>query len=255
MANPTTNYSFAMPTNTDLVKDLPADFEIFGQAVDTQMKTNADAAIAKTIVDAKGDLIVATAADTVARLASSASNGDLLTVDTSTASGLKWAAPSSGGGMTLISTTTLTGATVTLSSIPATYNHLQLIIRNYKPAVDNQNLLIRFNNDSNANRHAQTAADALNVNFADTSTLAIQSQDDTDSQSLGIIDFYDYANTTTWKFFDTSVITNNATTSTNVNLFRWRGIYNQTTAISSLVLLNSNGNNFTSGTALLYGVK
>ena len=33
MANPTTNYSFAMPTNTDLVKDLPADFEIFGQAV------------------------------------------------------------------------------------------------------------------------------------------------------------------------------------------------------------------------------
>ena len=33
MANPTTNYSFTMPTNTDLVKDLPADFEVFGQAV------------------------------------------------------------------------------------------------------------------------------------------------------------------------------------------------------------------------------
>jgi hypothetical protein len=38
MANPTTNYSFAMPTNTDLVKDLPADFEIFGQAVDDRIK-------------------------------------------------------------------------------------------------------------------------------------------------------------------------------------------------------------------------
>jgi len=38
MANPTTNYSFAMPTNTDLVKDLPADFETFGQAVDTKIK-------------------------------------------------------------------------------------------------------------------------------------------------------------------------------------------------------------------------
>jgi hypothetical protein len=38
MANPTTNYSFAMPTNTDLVKDLPADFEVFGQAVDTKLK-------------------------------------------------------------------------------------------------------------------------------------------------------------------------------------------------------------------------
>jgi hypothetical protein len=38
MANPTTNYSFAMPTNTDLVKDLPADFDIFGQAVDDRIK-------------------------------------------------------------------------------------------------------------------------------------------------------------------------------------------------------------------------
>lgn len=96
MANPTTNYAFQMPTNTDLVKDLPADFEVFGQAVDTQMKTNADAAIAKTIVDAKGDLISATAADTPARLASSGVNGDVLTVDTSTATGLKWAAPAGG---------------------------------------------------------------------------------------------------------------------------------------------------------------
>ena len=95
MANPTTNYAFAMPTNTDLVKDLPADFEIFGQAVDTQMKTNADAAIAKTIVDAKGDIIAATAADTVARLAVGA-NDTVLTADSSTATGLKWAAAAGG---------------------------------------------------------------------------------------------------------------------------------------------------------------
>ncbi len=38
MANPTTNYSFQMPTATDLVTDLPADFEVFGQAVDTRLK-------------------------------------------------------------------------------------------------------------------------------------------------------------------------------------------------------------------------
>lgn len=37
MANPTTNYGFVMPTPTDLVTDLPADFEVFGQAVDTQL--------------------------------------------------------------------------------------------------------------------------------------------------------------------------------------------------------------------------
>lgn len=38
MSNPTTNYSFQMPTSSDLVTDLPADFEVFGQAVDTQIK-------------------------------------------------------------------------------------------------------------------------------------------------------------------------------------------------------------------------
>ena len=37
MANPTSNFGWQMPTNTDLVKDLPADFETFGQAVDTSM--------------------------------------------------------------------------------------------------------------------------------------------------------------------------------------------------------------------------
>ncbi len=39
MANPTTNFNFVMPTPTDLVTDLPADFEVFGQAVDTQLAT------------------------------------------------------------------------------------------------------------------------------------------------------------------------------------------------------------------------
>jgi hypothetical protein len=35
MANPTTNFGWQMPEPTDLVTDLPADFEVFGQAVDT----------------------------------------------------------------------------------------------------------------------------------------------------------------------------------------------------------------------------
>jgi hypothetical protein len=39
VANPTTNFNFVMPTTTDLVTDLPADFEVFGQAVDTQLAT------------------------------------------------------------------------------------------------------------------------------------------------------------------------------------------------------------------------
>jgi hypothetical protein len=68
------------------------------QADVTNLTTDLDDKVSKTIVDAKGDLIVATAADTVSRLAVSATAGDVLTVDSSTATGLKWAAQSGGGG-------------------------------------------------------------------------------------------------------------------------------------------------------------
>lgn len=54
------------------------------------------AAINASLLDAKGDLIAGTADNTPARLASSGVNGDVLQVDTSTATGLKWATPASG---------------------------------------------------------------------------------------------------------------------------------------------------------------
>jgi len=120
MANPTTNFGWQMPTSTDLVTDLPADFEVFGQAVDTALaelkggttgqvlsktsNTNMDFtwvttddanAIQNSIVDAKGDLIGATAADTPARLAVG-TNGQVLTADSTAATGLAWATPSGG---------------------------------------------------------------------------------------------------------------------------------------------------------------
>ena len=38
MANPTTNFGWVMPTSTDLVTDLPADFAVFGQGVDTSLQ-------------------------------------------------------------------------------------------------------------------------------------------------------------------------------------------------------------------------
>ena len=56
----------------------------------------ADAAIPKSLVDAKGDLLVGTAADTVGRLAVGATNGHVLTVDSTAGSGIAWAAVSGG---------------------------------------------------------------------------------------------------------------------------------------------------------------
>jgi len=115
----TTNYSWTTPDDTALVKDGAAAIRSLGTAIDSTVFTNAGNAIAKTIVDAKGDIIAATAADTVSRLAVGA-NDTVLTADSSTATGLKWAAPAS-GGMTLISTTTFNGTpTTVLSSIPQT---------------------------------------------------------------------------------------------------------------------------------------
>ena len=68
----------------------------------------ANGAIAKSLIDAEGDLIVGDAADAVQRLAIG-TTGQVLTVDTAVDGKIKWAAASS-GALTKISTTSLSGA-------------------------------------------------------------------------------------------------------------------------------------------------
>jgi len=53
-----------------------------------------------TAIDAKGDLIAGTAADTFSRLAIG-TNGQVLTADSAEATGMKWATPAGGGGKVL----------------------------------------------------------------------------------------------------------------------------------------------------------
>ena len=81
----------------------------------------ANAAIAKSIVDAKGDLIAATAADTVSRLAIG-TNGQVLTADSAEATGMKWATPAGGGGKVLqvVNATTSTSVTISTSTFTDT---------------------------------------------------------------------------------------------------------------------------------------
>jgi hypothetical protein len=88
----TTNYGWTTPNDTDLVKDGAAAIRTLGSSIDTTVFANAGASIAKSIVDAKGDIIAATADDVVARLAVGA-NGTVLTAASGETTGLKWAAP------------------------------------------------------------------------------------------------------------------------------------------------------------------
>ena len=76
-------------------------------AIQTQIdsKIGSASAINPTIVDAKGDLLVGSAADTVARLAVG-TNGYTLVADSAETTGLKWAAASS-GALTLIKSQTV----------------------------------------------------------------------------------------------------------------------------------------------------
>jgi len=115
----TTNYSWSTPDDTALVKDGAAAIRSLGTAIDTTTYNNSLLPIVKTIVDAKGDIIAATAADTVSRLAVGA-NDTVLTADSTAATGLKWAAAGAGANWSLLNSggTALTGATtITVSGI------------------------------------------------------------------------------------------------------------------------------------------
>ena len=161
MANPTTNYGWPMPTSTDLVTDLPADFAAFGQPVDTSLKalnpettlgdiayrsatsntntrlgigTNGQVlAVASgvpawtttadvTPLTTKGDLFTFSTVD--ARLAVG-TNGQVLTADSSEATGLKYTTLSS-GALTFINGATFSAVasfSLAANTFTATYDN------------------------------------------------------------------------------------------------------------------------------------
>jgi hypothetical protein len=115
MTNPTSSFGWVMPSATDLVTDLPADFEVFGQAVDTDFAGllggttgqvlakasgtdldfvwSADAAGMTNPMTTTADIIYSSSGSTPARLGIG-STDDVLTV----AGGVPtWAAPAGGG--------------------------------------------------------------------------------------------------------------------------------------------------------------
>jgi hypothetical protein len=129
MANPTTNYGFVLPTATDLVTDLPADFDVALQGVDTRLK-------ALQPGTTLGDLAYSSAtANTNTRLGIG-STGNVLTV---TGGVPVWAAPAGGGKVlqviygssttdTTVSTGTFTDTTLSASITPSAATSKVLVL-------------------------------------------------------------------------------------------------------------------------------
>jgi hypothetical protein len=176
MAN-TTNFNWETPDDTDLVKDGAAAIRTLGNSIDTSLvdlkggttgqvlakASNTDldftwasdaSGIPATIFDAKGDLIAASAADTAARLAVG-TNGQFLSANSSTSTGLEWvAAPTSGANWSLLNSggTSLSGAqTVTISGISGK-DRIMVLVNSAVIATSTQEQIgVRLNTDTGAN--------------------------------------------------------------------------------------------------------
>ena len=279
MTNPTTPFSWQMPTASDLVTDLPADFETFGQAVATSLAdllggttgqvlskaSNTDMdftwvaqddsnAIQNTIVDAKGDLIAATAADTPARLAVG-TNGQVLTADSTAATGLAWAAPSTGTStLAQVATGSFSGTSVTISSL-SSYDTIILAMTGVTWGTGASNIRVRIN--------SLTSSSYLKNGFGVTSTRSAVNQTGTSFALQDVGDqshtdannnyFYIFTNCknagyTSVQGIGRYVASDTSTTAVSVN-----GVILSNETVSSLVLATGSGYTFNAGTYTVWG--
>jgi hypothetical protein len=212
-----------------------------------------------TAIDAKGDLIAGTGADTFARLAVGGTNGHTLQVDSSTATGLAWAAPASSGGFTSLASGSLSGLgqTLTISSIPNTYKNLQFVVKNYQCGTDTE-WRLRYNNISSSDYIQLTVTNdngtALTNGYVSGTAHAPSYWDKyRNSNAVLVVNLYDYANTSTWKIYDNhTTFLNNSQQHSNAFV---SGSLRTTNAIDEIKFYVASGKTFTAGTYELFGVK
>ena len=195
MATTTTNFGWDIPQSTDLVKDGATAIAALGQDIDTALVDlkggttgqvlakasntdldftwTADAGIPATIFDAKGDIIAASAADTAARLAVG-TNGQVLTADSSTATGLKWATAGGGGKVLQVVNATTTTAT-TIASTSDTDTGLTATIT---PTSSTSKILILVTSITNFYRNTAQAYQGHKLKVLRNGTVVISNADE-----------------------------------------------------------------------------
>ena len=241
----TTNYGWTTPDDTALVKDGASAIRTLGSSVDTTTK-------ALNPSTTLGDIEYrSSTANTNTRLGIG-STGNVLTV----AGGVPtWAAPAAGGGMTLLSTTTLSGSSTAISSISQSYKSLYVVFKDVYASTDTE-LRLRLNGDTGSNHFSLAARSDTNTYTGtanESSFNYISYLGDSTSyyyaKAFGVFQIDRYTETETHGFYSTGFGGQSGTAKTT----RTGCQYNSTTAISSLTFLPATGT-FSGGTVYVYGV-
>jgi hypothetical protein len=266
----TSNFGWTTPDDTDLVKDGAAAIRTALGGVDTSFvdlkggttgqvlakasNTDLDYTWSNvdplTILDAKGDLITATAADTPSRLGVG-SNNQVLTADSSTATGLKWATPTA-GAYTLLASGSLSGTETSITGIPSGYSSLRLLIVNPKAST---NGFIRFRINSNTSSNYSINVSKVQTATNSVTTSASEWNIDTIAESINtfgriIFDLPGYAST---EWHGMLFYTQMGTTTMNEVSNGKGAYYANDTAITSVQIRLNGTQTFTGGTYQVYG--
>jgi hypothetical protein len=241
----TTNYGWTTPDDTALVKDGAAAIRTLGTSVDTTTKNlNPSTTL--------GDIEYrSSTANTNTRLGIG-SAGQVLTVSAGVPS---WATAAGGGGITLLSTTTLSGTATTISSIDQTYNSLYVLITGVTNSTNDADFNCLPNNVNNLSTWAGVdsgsvmAAASTYIQLTGTNTEYKRS----DADNVWALEFGNYASTTSFKPFTANSNFIEPSYSTPRASFL-AGTFRSNTAITSLVF-NVEGETFLTGTVKVYGVK
>jgi hypothetical protein len=159
-------------------------------------------------------------------------------------------------------------SSITISSIPSTYTHLQVrgIARTARATFSNDGVVVRFNSDSGTNysRHqiaGDTFSQSFDVNATANSTgpYGVAAGNGANANVFGplVIDIFDYANTNkskTFRYFG-GVDNNSNSNQTNGWVGLSSGAWYNTNAITSITFSGLSGNLLQFSTFALYGIK